>query len=111
MKINLLLINFFKSKFLLKYFVSYKNIYFYFCRKSQDIPEPQPTPKNFGSGFRLGSSRDAPVMPVRDSVPDVAQNTNITITFWRQGFVVDDGPLRRYDENANAAFLKDIDDG
>lgn len=50
-------------------------------------------------------------MPVRDNVPDVAQNPNITITFYRQGFVVDDGPLRRYDEPSNASFLRDIDNG
>lgn len=28
-----------------------------------------------------------------------------TITFWRNGFTVDDGPLRRLDDPANAPFL------
>lgn len=28
------------------------------------------------------------------------------ITFWRNGFTVDDGPLRRMDDPANASFLE-----
>ncbi|XP_010524491.1 PREDICTED: plant UBX domain-containing protein 5 [Tarenaya hassleriana] len=31
-----------------------------------------------------------------------------TITFWRNGFTVDDGPLRRLDDPANASFLESI---
>ncbi|KAG6542848.1 hypothetical protein Mapa_015752 [Marchantia paleacea] len=31
-----------------------------------------------------------------------------TITFWRNGFTVDDGPLRRLDDPANAPFLASI---
>ena len=48
---------------------------------------------------------------MRDTVAEPEENPNITITFWRQGFVVDDGPLRKYDEPQNQAFLKDIDEG
>lgn len=35
----------------------------------------------------------------------------IAITFWRQGFSVDDGPLRKFDDPANKPFLDDIHSG
>merc|ERR1719379_1053000 len=82
-----------------------------FKKKSDPIPEPQEAPKNFGTGYRLGNTQTAPVVPMRDTVAEPEENPNITITFWRQGFVVDDGPLRKYDEPQNQAFLKDIDEG
>ncbi|KAJ7221990.1 hypothetical protein O6H91_Y466400 [Diphasiastrum complanatum] len=34
-----------------------------------------------------------------------------TITFWRNGFTVDDGPLRRLEDRANAPFLQSINRG
>ena len=73
--------------------------------------EPEPAPKSFGTGFKLGSSYQAPAVPVNDKKEEEVENPNITITFYRQGFVVDDGPLRKYDSPENAAFLKDIDNG
>jgi len=33
------------------------------------------------------------------------------VTFWRQGFVVDDGPLRSYSDPANHRFLQDVEEG
>ncbi|KAM7274677.1 hypothetical protein ACFE04_016543 [Oxalis oulophora] len=42
------------------------------------------------------------------SEPEQPANTNHTITFWRNGFTVDDGPLRRMDDPANASFLEDF---
>jgi UBX domain-containing protein 1 len=36
---------------------------------------------------------------------------NITLTFYKNGFVVADGDLRRYDDPANAAFLASVDRG
>lgn len=33
------------------------------------------------------------------------------ITFWRDGFSVEDGPLMRYDEPANAQLLDEINTG
>jgi len=34
-----------------------------------------------------------------------------TITFWQNGFTVDDGPLRTAEDPANAAFLEDVNRG
>ncbi|KAL9457463.1 hypothetical protein AB3S75_006500 [Citrus x aurantiifolia] len=36
------------------------------------------------------------------------ENVSHNITFWRNGFTVDDGPLRRMDDPANASFLESI---
>lgn len=35
----------------------------------------------------------------------------IQLTFYKSGFVVDDGELRRYDDPANAPFLADVEGG
>ncbi|PKU84808.1 plant UBX domain-containing protein 4 [Dendrobium catenatum] len=46
-----------------------------------------------------------------ESVPSVVQppeNVVHNIYFWRNGFTVDDGPLRRFDDPANASFLESI---
>lgn len=44
------------------------------------------------------------------SAPRPPEVVNHTITFWRNGFSVDDGPLRRLDDPENAAFLEVIFD-
>lgn len=35
----------------------------------------------------------------------------IRLTFFKSGFVIDDGELRRYDDKANAAFMKALEKG
>lgn len=40
--------------------------------------------------------------PAAAAAPERAVHT---ITFWRNGFTVDDGPLRRLEDPANAPFL------
>ncbi|XP_030483849.2 plant UBX domain-containing protein 4 [Cannabis sativa] len=40
--------------------------------------------------------------------PQPPQVVNHTITFWRNGFSVDDGPLRRMDDPENSHFLESI---
>ncbi|KAL6536861.1 Plant UBX domain-containing protein 4 [Orobanche hederae] len=42
------------------------------------------------------------------SAPQPPEIVNRTITFWRNGFTVDDGPLRRLDDPENASFLESI---
>ncbi|KAI9763957.1 MAG: NSFL1 cofactor p47 [Geoglossum simile] len=63
-----------------------------------------------GIGMTLGSD-DTP----SQSIPDPnAQTTGRatplerTLTFWRDGFSVDDGPLMRFDDPANERYLRDI---
>jgi len=61
-----------------------------------------------GAGRALNSSEDT-------SVPDDQQQIDgpreHTITFYQNGFTVDDGPLRTMDDPANAAFLTDVNRG
>ncbi|CAA0825068.1 Plant UBX domain-containing protein 5 [Striga hermonthica] len=42
------------------------------------------------------------------ATPDPPQSVTHTITFWRNGFTVDDGPLRRIDDPENASFIESI---
>lgn len=51
---------------------------------------------------------DGPAKPAVQSKPDRLKKV---ITFYRQGFAVDDGPLRSYSDKANHAFLQDIEQG
>eukprot|EP00168_Porphyra_purpurea_P021169 TRINITY_DN929_c0_g1_i3.p3 TRINITY_DN929_c0_g1~~TRINITY_DN929_c0_g1_i3.p3 ORF type:complete len:189 (+),score=74.77 TRINITY_DN929_c0_g1_i3:334-900(+) len=72
-----------------------------------------------GAGYRLGKTPEeeggaaaaaAAAAPVR---PDVVGRRNVTrtLTFFRDGFTVDEGPLRRFDDPANVAFLRSVDAG
>lgn len=60
-----------------------------------------------GAGYRLGNEEGDARQPA------VVGRRNVThvLTFYANGFVVDDGPLRRFDDPANDSFLKDIKRG
>nr|KAJ3422973.1 hypothetical protein HK105_005098 [Polyrhizophydium stewartii] len=71
-----------------------------------------------GSGYRLGSEDDAgagpsqPVVSAPQPTEDPStQRVDRQLTFWRDGFSIDDGPLLRYDDPANQEFLKAINSG
>ncbi|KAJ3084259.1 hypothetical protein HK102_000723, partial [Quaeritorhiza haematococci] len=83
-------------------------------------------PKTFtGAGYRLGSEEDAapssgpsgPAPPASSSsAGDAASGAEEEVverqlTFWRNGFSIDDGPLKAYDDPANQEFLKAINSG
>lgn len=78
-------------------------------------PEAKPARPVFaGSGYRLGdetrpSQRITPVQE-DDEEPDKTPVVR-TLTFYRQGFTVDDGPLRSYTDPNEADFLDDINKG
>lgn len=67
-----------------------------------------------GAGAGLGAlgaaGADGSTAP---SAPDVIGRRNVTrtLTFFANGFTVDEGPLRAFDDPANAAFLEDIKRG
>ena len=46
-----------------------------------------------------------------EGAPVPQQPQEHTITFWQNGFTVDDGPLRTRDDPASAAFLSDVNRG
>lgn len=66
--------------------------------------------QNFtGAGYRLGDTD----RPHSAAVPDVIGRRNVTrnLTFYANGFTVDDGPLRRLDDPENEALLRDVNRG
>lgn len=72
-----------------------------------EVVEPSPSrPVTFtGTGYRLGqSSNDTEVVP---SPSDQRQSmqSEVTLKLWREGFSVDDGPLRHYNDPSNKEFL------
>lgn len=65
-------------------------------------------PQRFaGAGYRLGDTAG------RVEQPTVIGRRNVTrvLTFYANGFQVDDGPLRALDDPANEAFLADVNRG
>ncbi|CAR26153.1 hypothetical protein ZYGR_0E01360 [Zygosaccharomyces rouxii] len=84
--------------------------------QESDAEQPKPKPKNFtGKGYRLGSIVDAPNQVVenipKESAPEKPRKVTRTITFWREGFQVGEGPLYRYDDPANSFYLNELNQG
>ncbi|XP_022944559.1 plant UBX domain-containing protein 4-like [Cucurbita moschata] len=68
-----------------------------------DAPiEPSSGSKSFTGTARLLSGETVP------SIPRHPEAITHTVTFWRNGFSVDDGPLLRLDDPENASFLESI---
>eukprot|EP00842_Homolaphlyctis_polyrhiza_P004011 jgi/Hompol1/4610/HPOL_000575-RA len=79
-----------------------------------------------GSGYRLGSG-DEPVAnqsqqpapsasgssaaQMQNAPPVPLEPVERHLTFWRNGFSIDDGPLLKYEDPANQEFLKAINSG
>ncbi|KAH9952584.1 hypothetical protein BC827DRAFT_1372186 [Russula dissimulans] len=79
-------------------------------------PEPERTSSSAafsGGGYTLGSDEiDSTYVPDPNGPPDPAEETAIRhLTFWRDGFSVEDGELRRYDDPAQAQILSEINAG
>jgi UBX domain-containing protein 1 len=69
-----------------------------------DYVQPSSSSRSFPGTGRLLSG-DTTVTPA----PQPPAAVNHTVTLWRNGFTVDDdGPLRRFDDPANASFLEVI---
>ncbi|XP_035906696.1 NSFL1 cofactor p47 [Anopheles stephensi] len=69
-----------------------------------------------GTGYRLGQTEDdhQEVAPrgSRTAAATGGQNLEIvTLTLWRQGFVINDGELRLYEDPANREFFESITRG
>ncbi|KAG6526472.1 plant UBX domain-containing protein 4-like [Zingiber officinale] len=70
-------------------------------------PSQSSSSRSFTGTGRLLSSESVP--PARTApAPDRPENIMHNIDFWRNGFTVNDGPLRRFDDPENAAFLASI---
>ncbi|KAI0631778.1 hypothetical protein C8Q77DRAFT_1159522 [Trametes polyzona] len=67
----------------------------------------------FGGGHTLGSDEvDSEFVPDPDAVNAQEEEPAIRhLTFWRDGFTVEDGDLMRYDDPANEQILAEINSG
>ncbi|KHN75542.1 NSFL1 cofactor p47 [Toxocara canis] len=67
----------------------------------------------FGSGgYRLGDShRPSESVPAVHANDDQPEQQEVTLTMWENGFSVDDGPLRQFDDPENRSFLQSIMQG
>ncbi|KAF2437104.1 SEP-domain-containing protein [Tothia fuscella] len=78
--------------------------------------EPEQRPNRFGGrGVTLGGD-DAPSQVIEDPTAATAAPTRLprvrrVLHLWLEGFSVDDGPLYRYDDPANAQTLAMINNG
>ncbi|ORZ03363.1 hypothetical protein BCR43DRAFT_483209 [Syncephalastrum racemosum] len=68
-----------------------------------------------GSGYKLGSEEE-PSELINPTAPQAHEELPLEpvtryLTFWRNGFSVDDGPLYRYDDPANQTMLNAINSG
>lgn len=62
--------------------------------------QPSSSTKSFTGTARLLSGEQVSAAPLP---PEAVTHT---ITFWRNGFSIDDGPLRRLDDPENTPFLE-----
>lgn len=67
-----------------------------------EIPPPSSSSSSFSGTGRLLSGDTVP------SAPQQPEAVVHNIVFWRNGFSVNDGPLRRLDDPENAPFLEVI---
>jgi len=84
-------------------------------RAAQAPRSEEPAPRNafFGSGHTLGSD-DVPssFVPDPNAPPETEQETAIRyLTFWKNGFSIEDGPLMEYDNPENQRILTAINSG
>ncbi|KAK9053319.1 hypothetical protein SSX86_029952 [Deinandra increscens subsp. villosa] len=72
--------------------------------RTLDQFQPSSSSRSFSGRGRLLSG-EATSAPSQQSQPEAFTHT---ITFWTNGFTVNDGPLRRLDDPQNASFLESI---
>lgn len=75
-------------------------------------PEPQKASHAWGSvGHTLGSDEVESVQVGEEEEEENGETQQRTLTFWREGFSIEDGPLHRYDAPGNRDLLQAIQAG
>ncbi|KAI5780788.1 hypothetical protein EDC01DRAFT_753000 [Geopyxis carbonaria] len=85
-------------------------------RTEEETVSTTPRPRFTGSGHTLGSDSTESIRipdPSASTSSEAAPRGSVTraLTFWRDGFSVEDGPLMRYEDPANAEILQAIENG
>ncbi|KAG5366492.1 UBX domain-containing protein 1 [Yarrowia sp. B02] len=79
-------------------------------RGDDDESEDEEVGSFHGTGFTLGSD-EVQSRPVESAVPTSLPKVSRSITFWQNGFTVEDGPLYRYDDPRNQRYLETLNQG
>lgn len=84
----------------------------------QDVagPSVKPQPVFKGAGYRLGDTAGESSLPLPETVSSTSSHSSpkqkqVVLKFWSNGFSVDDGPLRSFDDPANEQFLSSVRQG
>jgi len=73
-----------------------------------EVPPPKEE-KFVGTGYTLGNTSNESAVVAPKAKP--AGLKTVILTFWTDCFTIDDGPPRKYQDPANAAFLNDVNKG
>ncbi|KAF9345664.1 hypothetical protein BGX34_004572, partial [Mortierella sp. NVP85] len=85
--------------------------------RREETEEPAPKKTYFtGIGNRLGSEGESSTqvqqqVPEPSRTPEALESVTRTLTFWRDGYSLEDGPLMSYTDPANREFLDAISNG
>ncbi|EGG15996.1 UBX domain-containing protein [Cavenderia fasciculata] len=79
--------------------------------KPADQPEKEAKEYFDGTGYQLGSGGGEAQQTSKSAPKPKEEVEEIKITFWANGFTLNDGPLRRLDDPANREFLEHIQRG
>ncbi|KAF9934933.1 hypothetical protein BGZ65_003570 [Modicella reniformis] len=88
-------------------------------QRRAEVQEPVAPKKNYftGTGNRLGSEGEGSTSVVSQepesstAAPEALETVTRTLTFWRNGYSLEDGPLMSYTDPANRDFLDQISSG
>ncbi|CAC5416111.1 SHP1 [Mytilus coruscus] len=85
---------------------------------AEEVGEPEakkPTGTKFafrGAGYRLGETEEDPIDVVQGApIRDQARKVDMILKLWKNGFSIDNGPLRDFKDPANKEFLDSISKG
>ncbi|XP_078332397.1 NSFL1 cofactor p47-like [Crassostrea virginica] len=76
-------------------------------------PQPPAASRAFrGAGYKLGETEDDPVSVVQGKPLDSGKRqVDMVLKLWKNGFSIDDGPLRDFKDPANKEFLDSVSKG
>ncbi|GBB86160.1 hypothetical protein RclHR1_01260031 [Rhizophagus clarus] len=84
---------------------------------AEELEVTRPSERTFfsGTGYKLGSDDEPSVIINNPTTSTASTEPPVPVvrhlTFWRNGFSIEDGPLMAYDDPANEEFLKAINSG